>query len=168
MPSSDQNINLARYQLIPRVLVFAIRNDAVLLIKILPKNGKTTGWTGRYNGPGGHVERGEDLLSAARRELLEETGISGDLNLCGTVIVDTAKPVGIGLFIFRAVNVSGILTSSPEGIPEWIAFERMSEYPLVEDVAVFLEKIRQMKPVDLPFSGCSSYDENGQLTVSFG
>jgi len=168
MPSSDQKINIDRYQVIPRVLIFALRPDAVLLIRLLPRNGKTTDWTGRYNGPGGHVERGEDPLYAARRELAEETGLKADLSLCGTIIVDTAQVVGVALFIFRAENASGELAASPEGVPEWIQFDRIGAYPLVEDVAIFLERIRRMKTGDVPFVGRSFYDENDRLTVRFG
>jgi len=168
MPASDQNIKPTRYQVIPRVLVFAMRPDSVLLIRLLPREGKVTGWTGRYNGPGGHVERGEDVLSAARRELMEETGLQADLSLCGTLIVDALQPVGIGLFIYRADNPAGELTPSKEGLPEWIPFERLSEFPLVDDVAIILERIRAMRPGDAPFSARSCYDAADRLRVEFG
>ena len=167
MPLSDQNVNPTRYQIIPRVLVFAFQNEAVLLIKLLPKNGKYTKWTGKFNGPGGHVERGEDLLFTARRELLEETGLVGNLSLCGTIVVDIEQTSGIGLFVYRADNVSGDLLPSTEGIPEWVMFDRLDEYPLVDDVKILLDKIQQMKPGYPPFSGRSFYDENDRLSVSF-
>ncbi len=168
MPAADQNIKLFRYQIIPRVLVFALRSDAVLLIKLLPRNGVATGWTGCYNGPGGHIERGEDVFSAARRELWEETGLKAEPALCGTVIVDTGPSVGIGLFIFRADNLSGDLLASAEGIPEWIPFHALTDALLVEDVSIFLERIRNMKPGDPPFSARSFYDADDRLTVVFG
>jgi 8-oxo-dGTP diphosphatase len=167
MPLSDQKINSARYQVIPRVLIFAFQPDAVLMIKLLPRKGIVTTWTGKYNGPGGHVERGEDLLAAAKRELLEETGLTANITLCGTVMVDTGPIAGVGLFIFRADDAEGELLNSMEGIPEWIPFERLEDFPLVEDVAIFLERIRQMKRGDPPFAGHSFYDENDQLTVVF-
>lgn len=168
MASSDQKINKTRYQIIPRVLIFAFRPDQVLLIKLLPRDGKVTGWTGKYNGPGGHVEKGEDILTAARRELFEETGLKATLVLCGTVIVNTSQAPGIGLFVFRADNVSGNLISSDEGISEWIRLDQIQDYPLVEDVAVLLARIRQMQPGDAPFAACSEYDQDDRLVVSFG
>lgn len=167
MSSSDQQINHSRYQIIPRVLIFAFRKDEVLLIKLLPKNGTKTRWTNRYNGPGGHVEKGEDLLFTACREFFEETGLKGDLSLCGTIMVDIKNSPGIGLFVFRADNIMGDVCQSIEGIPEWIPMEKLCDYPLVEDVLLILEKINSMSEGDAPFSGRSYYDESGNLQIIF-
>ncbi len=47
-------------------------------------------WAGRYNGLGGHVEAGEDVLAAARRELAEEAGLTpAALTLRGVINIDT-------------------------------------------------------------------------------
>ena len=69
MPQSDQGITKDRYTVVPRVAIFLRRGDAVLLLKGAPTKRL---WANKYNGLGGHVERGEDAMSAARRELLEE------------------------------------------------------------------------------------------------
>ena len=96
MPQSDQGITRDRYMLIPRTVIFLRRGESYLLIKGAPIKRL---WAGKYNGVGGHVERGEDVLSAAKRELKEETGLDAGLWLCGTVIVDV-DGFGICLFVF--------------------------------------------------------------------
>jgi 8-oxo-dGTP diphosphatase len=164
MPRSDQGVTGDRYAVIPRTAIFLRRGDAFLLLKGAP--GKRL-WANKYNGLGGHVEKGEDVLSAAKRELLEETGLTADLWLCGTLIVDAGE-LGIALYFFTGEALEGEPTSSREGSVEWIAFDRIGELPVVEDLPVLLSRIRGMQRGDPPFSARSYYDEQERLVVEFG
>src|ERR1700674_2038709 len=107
------NYQLPRYSVIPRVLCFVTSGDDVLLLKGAP--GKKL-WAGKYNGLGGHVERGESVHAAARREILEESGLAvTDLRLCGVVTIDLEAQAGIGLFVFTAKTAGRQLRASAEG-----------------------------------------------------
>jgi 8-oxo-dGTP diphosphatase len=153
MSQSDQGIKNDRYMLIPRTAIFVRRGDEYLLIKGAPTKRL---WADKYNCLGGHVERGEDIFSSAKRELFEEASITADLWLCGTVIVD-AGDVGICLFVFCGEDAQGEIKASGEGSVEWVKKEALAHLPAVEDLPVLLERIDGMKNGDAPFSARSFY-----------
>lgn len=163
MPQSDQGITKDRYTVIPRTAIFLRRGDSFLLLKGAPTKRL---WANKYNGLGGHIERGEDVLTSARRELFEETGLTSDLWLCGTLIVDAGE-MGIALYLFTGESVEGEPAASKEGTAEWIPFDQMGALPVVEDLPILLSKIRQMQRGDPPFSARSYYDERERLIVEF-
>ena len=167
MPSSDQGITDDRYMLIPRTLIFATCEDEVLLFRGAPDKRL---WANRYNGIGGHVELGEDVLSAARREFQEETNLEPpDLWLCGAITINTEKHIGVGIYVFRGeMNKKKTPSQTSEGTPTWIAEEEIESFPLVEDLYTILPRVLAMRKGDPPFSAHYSYDKADQLVIRFG
>lgn len=165
MPVSDQGVHFKKYSLIPRTLSFLFRNNKVLLIK-----GAATKrlWPGLYNGIGGHIERGEDVASAAMREVFEETGlIARDFWLCGVVTIDTGPEIGVGLYVFRGENIIGELKSCDEGMAEWIELEHLENYPLVEDISILFPRILISDRLKDPFSAHYQYINGKDLKITF-
>ena len=163
MPNSEQGITRGRYTVIPRTAVFLRRGDSYLLLKGAPTKRL---WPNKYNGLGGHVEPGENILASAKRELLEESGLNVDLWLCGTVMVDAGE-IGICMFLFSGECLEGEPQPSKEGTPEWIAYNSIPDLEVVEDLPVLLAKIHHMQHGDPPFFAWSHYDEGEKLIVEF-
>src|SRR5262245_52665078 len=128
MPKPDQAISKNRYTVIPRAGIFLRRGDSYLLLKGAPTKRI---WPNKYNGLGGHIEKGENILTAAKREMLEESSLNADLWLCGTVIIDAGE-TGICLFLFTGECLEGEPQPSSEGMPEWIPYDSIPELPVVE------------------------------------
>lgn len=164
MPASEQGVTLDRYLLIPRTMIFLRRENSYLLIK-----GATTKrlWAGKYNGLGGHVEIGEDVLSSAKRELREEAGVEASLWLCGTVIVDSGQNPGVCLFVFAGESFWGKPKESIEGPAAWVDYDALGDLPVVDDLPYLLGRVHKMRPGDTPFSARSFYDKNNYLVIEF-
>ncbi len=105
--------------------------------RILLQNRVKADWRG-YTLPGGHIEPGESIVAAVRREMLEETGLT-ILNprLCGVKQFPTEGGRYI-VFLFRASEFTGELASSEEGMMEWVERSEISSLSTVSDFAELL------------------------------
>jgi 8-oxo-dGTP diphosphatase len=97
---------------------------------------------GKYNGLGGKLEPGEDVVACLRREVREESGLECDeLVLRGTISWPGFGKGGEDWFgfIFRVDHFSG--TPWPEnadGPLEWVEVDRVLDLPLWEGDRHFL------------------------------
>ena len=167
MGRADQGVidASARYLVVPRTLCFILRDEKVLLLHGAPSKRL---WPGRYNGVGGHVERGEDVRTAALREIREETGLEvTDLRLRAIIhVCPDVDGAGVLLFVFTARASTWEVRSSSEGELVWVALDHLTELDLVEDLPLLLPRVLRTGPDDdPPLFGLYTYDEADRLVV---
>lgn len=97
---------------------------------------------GKYNGLGGKLDPGEDVVSSLRREVREEAGIEcEELILRGTISWPGFGKHGEDWFgfLFRIDRFSGEpLAANHEGTLGWVDVDRVLELPLWEGDRHFL------------------------------
>jgi 8-oxo-dGTP diphosphatase len=97
---------------------------------------------GKYNGLGGKLEVGEDVVTGLRREVREESGLECE----ALVLRGTISWPGFGIkgedwfgFVFRVDRYRGRpLGGNAEGSLEWVEVDRVLELPLWEGDRYFL------------------------------
>lgn len=124
---------------------------------------------GKYNGLGGKLDPGEDVVSCLRREVREESGLECD----AIVLRGTVSWPGFGKhgedwfgFIFRIDRWHGQpFKENPEGTLEWVALERLLEFPLWEGDRHFLPLVFDRSPGQ--FHGVMPYRNGRPVSWSY-
>jgi 8-oxo-dGTP diphosphatase len=100
---------------------------------------------GKYNGLGGKLEAGENVVGGMKREIFEEAGIvCEDLELRGTISWPGFGKNGEDWFgfIFVITRWTGsLLTSNPEGSLAWIELSKVLDLELWEGDRLFLPMV---------------------------
>ncbi len=167
MGSQEQGANATggRWLAIPRTLSFVRNGDAVLLMK---RAAHKRIFPNQYNGLGGHIERNEDPLASARREIEEESGLTvHGLRLFAVHNIDAGQETGIILFVFTAWSDSRDTVESDEGTLHWVRPEQLDELDLVEDVAEVLRRAVARPESGPPLFAHVSYDEHDQIRLRY-
>ena len=124
---------------------------------------------GKYNGLGGKLEPGEDVVAGLRREVREEAGIEcAELQLAGTISWPGFGKHGEDWFgfIFRVARFTGTpLSANPEGTLEWVEVDRVATLPLWDGDRFFLPLV--FDPAAPQFHGVMPYRDGKPLSWSF-
>ncbi len=170
MGASEQGIDpKGRWLTITRALCFVTHQTDVLLIR---RNVNRKSFAGHYNGVGGHVEQGEDVLTGARREILEESGLlipADQIILRGVISIDAGKVNGVTLFIFTAAVESreGTFSECSEGTLHWTPLGEVLTLSVIDDLPIFWPRLFGDKQSDRPFFAHASYDSDDQMVMRF-
>jgi 8-oxo-dGTP diphosphatase len=124
---------------------------------------------GKYNGLGGKLEPGEDIVAGMRREIREEAGIDCDqLQLRGTISWPGFGKYGEDWFgfVFLVDCYSGTpFASNAEGTLEWIDLDRIHDLPLWDGDRRFLPLVFDDDP--RAFHGVMPYRDGRMVSWAY-
>ena len=128
------------------------------------------GWLiGKYNGVGGHLERGEDVAACMVREIREETGLAVTaMRLRGTVAwadFGPRKEDWLG-FVFLIDGFTGVpKAENEEGTLAWWPLDSLGDLPMWKGDRHFLPLV--FDGDERPFHGYMRYEGDEPLDWSF-
>ena len=119
------------------------RGEEVLLVQRAAPQGK-----GFWAFPGGKLEAGESALTAAHRELFEETGVTAALDdEVGTFTVHLPT-VSYEITCFTGAWLSGeAVAASDAGALQWLHHLKIGQLQLAPNIAAALEIAKKLRCV---------------------
>lgn len=159
----------AVYAPILQVAVYVLSPDRERVLLVRREKQPDDVHHGKHLSLGGHVERGEDVATAARREAFEESGLSvTDLVLRGTIFWTGFGPQRRDhlCFVFRGDAFTGDqLVDNDEGPLTWAPVADLASVPMWESDHLWLPMVFDDDP--RPFHGLMPYDDATMLAWSY-
>lgn len=151
-----------RYTVIPRTLIFVLKDEKVLLLKYSGRGEHMTqeklDRRDIYNGLGGHIEANEDIITSAIKEVREEAGITLEQpKIKGVLNVSNFARNNCMVFLVTGTTSDAIAKQTLEGQPEWVDRSNLENIPTFPDLKPILEKLFQLKD-DQMLIGTSQFD----------
>ena len=101
----------------------------------------------KWIGVGGKLEDRESPEDCARREVLEETGLTlTDWRYCGLITFVSDRWETEYMHLFHATGFTGALRDCDEGVLEWVPVEQINALPAWEGDKIFLALMQQGRP----------------------
>ncbi len=129
------------------VLCYLIRDNSYLMLKRNKKKNDMN--ENKYIGVGGHIEKGETIYDACKREVLEETGyIINSLNYHGKVLFINNDFEEM-MYLFTSDDFSGTEIICDEGELFWIPINQIESLNLWEGDKIFLPKLKNNEEINI-------------------
>ena len=129
------------------VLCYLIKNNSYLMLKRNKKKNDMN--ENKYIGVGGHIENGESIYDACKREVLEETGyIINSLNYHGKVLFINNDFEEM-MYLFTSDDFSGTEIICDEGELFWIPMNQIESLNLWEGDKIFLPKLKNNEEINI-------------------
>ena len=157
------------YTPILAALAFILSSDGKNTLLIHRNKRKEDLHYGKYNGLGGKMEAGEDVISCIKREILEEAGVEATtIQLRGTISWPGFGGEGEDWFgfVFLVTEIKGdVFRTNDEGDLVWKAIKDMKSLPMWEGDRYFLPLVFDNDP--RVFHGCMPYMDGRPLSWDF-
>lgn len=121
---------------------------------------------GKWNAPGGKLERGESPERCARREVLEETGLRFSESLYHgtlTFVMDGGKNLYMKAHVFSTRQARGRARPSSEGPVKWFSLDQLPLEEMWEDDLYWLPLLLRRIKFDATFT----YDAANRHVIGF-
>ena len=127
-------------------LIYIERDESYLMIHRTKKANDEN--ADKWIGIGGKLEEGESPFDCARREMLEETGLTADSLSYRGIVTFVSDLYGTEyMHLFKCCEFSGtMLSTSDEGELEWIDKKNLLSLPMWEGDKIFLSLLDENVP----------------------
>ena len=145
-------------RVINSTLVHLEKDGKYLMLHRIKKEGDYN--KDKWIGVGGKFEPRESPEDCARRETLEETGLTiGDMSYRG-IVTFIYQDITEYMHLFSSKDFSGEMKNCDEGDLEWVDIDRICDLPIWEGDKIFFRLLKQNVPF---FSVKLVYDDDGNL-----